>query len=244
MVTGVIHPDHIADLNKSGLSERTIDELGIRTILPRDIDGHIEYRNERVNSLLCFPYPLIEGFCRDKVFPAIVDKYGHSIRYLQRSKSGSHLYIPPPTQSVLNSPIIPLYFTEGEKKAAKACQERYHAIGLGGLWNFPCPEENLINFNRRLIFLVPDSDTWKRIQLLWAVFSYGSYLEEIGAFVRVLKLPQSGIAKVGLDDFLIGGGKLEDCKDLPLSHYIFTLSRNMELRRQAKEKKKWRRAKG
>lgn len=238
----VTHPDHIKDLAKSGLDDSTITELGIKTILPRDIDRHIGYKDERVHSLLCFPYPLTDGFCRDKVFPTLTDSGGHSIRYLQRKGTGCHLYFPLLAQSVFIS-SVPLYFTEGEKKAAKACKDGYHTIGLGGLWNFPCPEEEGISFLRRLIFLVPDSDSWKRASLLWAVFSFGSHLEGRGAFVRVLKIPQVGIDKVGLDDFLVMGGKLEKCEEIPLSHWIFTLSRNLEFKRQSREKKKWQKLK-
>ena len=78
-----LHPDHLADLKKSGLSDKTII----------------------------------------------------SRKYHKKAGLGVHLYLPPLAQEVFSGPAISLYFVEGEKKAAKGCQEGRSTIGLGGLWN-------------------------------------------------------------------------------------------------------------
>jgi hypothetical protein len=89
---------------------------------------------------------------------------------------------------------VTLYFTEGEKKAAKACQEGFPCIGLGGLWNWvqdgkPIEDLDLIACEERHIVLVSDSDVWRgRDDLLQPVYGLGAELEQRGAFVRVLKL--------------------------------------------------------
>ena len=73
-----LHPEHKADLQKSGLFAATVRALNIHTILPRDIRQHLSFRDERITSVLCFPYPNEEGFCRDKIFPVdLKDKDGH-----------------------------------------------------------------------------------------------------------------------------------------------------------------------
>lgn len=191
-----LHPDHLADLEKSGLSAATIHELNIHTVPPRWIGKHLGFDNPLIESVLCFPYPGLDGFCRDKVFPAIKGKDDHTVRYLQRKDSGVHLYIPPLARATLTDPSSPLFLTEGEKKAAKACQEGFPCIGLGGLWNWvqegkPIEELNLVVWQERRVVLIPDSDVWRdQDDLLHAVYALGMELEKRGAFVRSLRLPE------------------------------------------------------
>jgi len=116
--------------------------------------------------VLCFPYPGIDGFCRDKIFPPLKGEDGHTTRYLQRKDSGVHLYIPPLARAALTNPDVTLYITEGEKKAAKACQEGFPCIGLGGLWCWiengkPIAELDCIAWQERHVVLVPDNDPWQ-----------------------------------------------------------------------------------
>lgn len=191
-----LHPDHLADLEKSGLSAATITELDIHTIPPRWIGKHLGFDNPLIESLLCFPYPGLDGFCRDKLFPPLEEEDGHTRRYSQRKDSGVHLYIPPLARAALSNPAIALYLTEGEKKSAKACQEGFPCVGLGGLWNWvqdgkPIEELNLIVWQERRIILVPDSDVWQdRDDLLHAVYALGAELESRGALIRVLQIPK------------------------------------------------------
>jgi hypothetical protein len=190
-----LHPDHLADLEKSGLSVTTISELDIHTIPPRWIAKHLGFDNPLIESVLCIPYPGLDGFCRDKVFPPLKDEDGHTKHYLQRKGSGVHLYIPPRARAALTNPGVALYLTEGEKKSAKACQEGFPCVGLGGLWNWlqngqPIEELNLIVWQERRVVLVPDNDVWQdRDELLHAVYALGAELERRGAFMRVLRIP-------------------------------------------------------
>src|SRR5690606_20796980 len=57
-------------------------------------------------------------------------------RYLQPANSANHLYVLPVVWEVAGDPSVPLVITEGEKKAAKACQEGILTVGLGGVNNF------------------------------------------------------------------------------------------------------------
>jgi len=192
------HSEHLADLAKSGLSTETILELGIHTVPPRWIRKHLGFDNPGVESLLCFPYPGVDGFCRDKVFPPLKGENGHTTRYLQRKGSGVHLYIPPRARAALTDPSVTLHVTEGEKKAAKACQERFPCIGLGGLWNWlsdgnPISDLDLVTWQERRVVLVPDNDVWQeRDDLLHAVCALGAELERRGAYVRILRIPEEG----------------------------------------------------
>lgn len=219
-----LHPDHQADLVKSGLSPETVRRLGIHTIHPREIVRHLGFREERITSLLCFPYPGENGFCRDKIFPSnLKDRNGHGMRYLQRPRTGSRLYIPPLAQSVLHDVSVPLRFTEGEKKSAKACQEGYPTIGLGGLWNFSADGDLLPKFREialdgRRVILVPDSEVWThRTDLLRPVYRFGTLLEQRGATVEVEVLLMSKIRMIhnntALDDFLVSAREPQTALD-------------------------------
>lgn len=199
------HPDHRADLLKSGLSVATVKAAGIYSARPRDIPKLLGYSPKHLESALVFPYPNDPSFCRIKVFPVPTEP--HAPRYLQRKHSGVRLYLPPLAAEVLTDPAIPLHWTEGEKKALKACQEGLACGALGGLWNWI--EENrgvaglddIAHVNRREPFY-PDADVWARPDLLKAVYAFLRELEARGAQPLTGVLPMTaGVQK--LDEFLL-----------------------------------------
>src|SRR5262245_17564065 len=121
-----LHPDHLADLRKSGLSDDTIAQAGLYSVRPNDIK-HVT-SIAKVESMLAFPYT--DEFTRYKVFPPTVKVLNKKIRYTQPKASGVHLYIPPVTQHVLEDTAVPLGIVEGEKKALKACQEGIPCVAI------------------------------------------------------------------------------------------------------------------
>lgn len=129
-VTFHLHPDHLKDLRKSGLSDETIREAGIYSVRPADINKKLgpgfPYPG-KIDSLLAFPYPGTDGFERYKLCPSLGDR-----KYHQREGTDNHLYIPSRVAVILKDPSIPLYITEGEKKALKATQGGLFCIGMGG----------------------------------------------------------------------------------------------------------------
>jgi hypothetical protein len=187
--------DHWADLQKSGLSEETIQKAGIFSVRPSDIPKLLGFNPQQVESALAFPYPG-NRFVRLKVFPTFTDKDGHKVKYLQKKGSGVHLYIPPDMDTMMHDPNVPLYITEGEKKALKAAQEGFCCVGLGGIWNWKesgkdglIPEINKIPFLDRRVYLAPDSDFIQNHNVLHAVYRLGIELEKLEAKVEVICLP-------------------------------------------------------
>jgi hypothetical protein len=195
-----VFPAHQVDLEKSGLSSETIAALSIYSVTAAELESLIGWVPKSVKSALVFPYPGDEGFCRVKIFPPIKDDQGHTVKYLQRSESGCHLYLPPLAQQVLKDPTIPLSWGEGEKKSLKGCQEGIPCIGLGGLWNWfeggkPIePLDSIAHVNREEC-LYPDSDVWSRPDLLLPVYAFGKELERRGAQVQVAIIPQTPRAR-------------------------------------------------
>lgn len=105
-----------------------------------------------------------------------------------------------------------LIFTEGEFKAAAACAAGFPTIGLGGVYNFRAsldgifflPELEKINWRKRPVWICFDSDYAENSNVCSAIGKLGEELDERGALVHVLLLPdvvENG--KTGLDDYFL-----------------------------------------
>jgi len=76
------------------------------------------------------------------------------LRYWQPSGTVPRLYLPPFLRwnSLLKDEETPLYITEGEKKAARACKDGIPCIGLGGVWNWRAAKKEIgLNFIQKRI---------------------------------------------------------------------------------------------
>lgn len=102
--------------------------------------------------------------------------------------------------------------TEGEFKAQAACEMGYPCIGLGGVWNFMAqkegvfmlPELEKFNWRQRKVFICFDSDYAEKSGVCQAIMRLAEELEERGAIVHVLLLPDVvENNKTGLDDFFL-----------------------------------------
>lgn len=211
------HVDHLADLRASGLTDETIKAAGVYSIRPCDIALFFNLRRgvpREIKSALCFPY---QGgdFARIKLFPAI-----GKMKYGQPPKTSARLYIP---FRVNNGP---LYVCEGEKKTLAAHQAGMNAVGIGGLWNWltngePIDDLTLIEWDDRDVIIIPDSDVFHRQDLLRAVYALGREIRERGAAVSVAEIPRAGPNKVGLDDYLLSGGNVEELETFTLGGRAF-----------------------
>jgi hypothetical protein len=212
-----LHSDHLADLRASGLNDETIRRAGVYSIRPRDLALFFSARKgvpSEIRTALCFPYQGGE-FARIKLFPAL-----GRMKYAQPPKTGARLYIP----FKLNDG--PFYVCEGEKKTLAAHQAGMNAAGIGGLWNWltngePIDDLKLIDWDGRDVVIIPDSDVFQRQDLLKAVYALGRELRERGAAVSVAEIPQPGQEKVGLDDYVVAGGRVDDLETFTLGGQAF-----------------------
>jgi hypothetical protein len=119
-------------------------------------------------------------------------------------------------QSVARNAKTLLTITEGEKKAACACQQGLIAAGIAGVWNwrqrldtgepFLLPTLDQFVWKDRNVELIPDSDAWRDdrlINVLGGFYAFGQELISRGANVCLVKLPERSGAKVGLDDWFV-----------------------------------------
>jgi putative DNA primase/helicase len=194
--------EHLEDLRRSGLTDETIADAGIRTLSDVERQKELGALAERVSSAYLIPYPGCETFHRLKLFPPLA-----GMKYSQPRGSSCRLYLTPGASSALHNPSVELFVVEGEKKALRLHQEGLASIGIGGIWNWRSDGRAIedfakIDFCERVVILVPDSDTWTRDDLRQAVFALGKEIESRGGKVAVLKLPQDGEEKCGADDYL------------------------------------------
>ncbi len=150
-----------------------------------------------------------------------------SLRYIQPPHTSAYAYFPQNYKwaPLLEKPVIErLFITEGELKAAKACQMGYPCIGLGGVYNWKSmkhgitflPELESVNWKHCLIYLVFDSDTATNLDVATALYQLSRALTVRGACPQIVSLPtlpDKSLPKVGLDDYFLHRTK-EDFEQL------------------------------
>lgn len=213
-MTASLMPEHLADLQKSGLSDATIDQCGLYSVRPADLK---DCSVPGVAHALAFPYYGLDGtpsdFQRWKLF--YEGAPGDKPKYWQPKGSDPQPYFPSLVswQGLASDPTQSLLVTEGEKKALAACQFGLSCLGIAGVWNWRSklnsgerlvlPGLDQIIWKGRTVELVPDSDAWrpeKERDILAGFYALAMELKERGAVVSFVELPDSP-SKRGLDDF-------------------------------------------
>lgn len=153
--------------------------------------------------------------------PRLNDK-GKPIKYEAPTGSAPCLDIHPESRHVLRDASIPLWFTEGVKKADSAWSRGQACVSLPGVWMFlhgrlVAPDLDEIALDGRRVLVVFDSDVTRKPEVAEALLRFCEALRRRGASVSVAYLPEgeSG-AKVGLDDFFVGGGTVADVEALAI----------------------------
>jgi len=222
-----LHPEHLSDLRKSGLTDSMIQMMGVTSVRPSELNKMAgwDITARGVTSAMLFPYPDCDGFYQVKVFPPFESPDGHTVRYLQLPDTESRAYILPDVRERLADPAESAIITEGVKKCARLVQEGFNAVALGAVWNWKrggdsvpftdpagvIPDLKQCGGPGRRDYICFDSDVWRRDRenSRLAIYALGKHLERLGAIVRVVRLPgppkeenAAGITKIGVDDFL------------------------------------------
>lgn len=241
-VQNSLYPEHLKDLESSGITIDTANKAGLRSVDSKDLAQELGFFIPASTTGLCFPYD--DRFSRYKLFPPLTGD-NSTMKYAQSKGSGVRLYVPPHSEGVLGSINVPLAIAEGEKKTLKASQEGIHCLGVGGLWNWlqdgkPIADLDQIAWVERSITIVPDSDVWSRQDLILPVYLLGVELKGRGADVIVCIIPQEqDEGKLGLDDYLVIHGRtgFDALKKVTLRHEVFSAAREWHKER-GKHKRK------
>jgi hypothetical protein len=151
------------------------------------------------------------------------DPQSRVIKYESPRGSANRLDCPPRCQASLQDPSVPLWITEGSKKADALATKGACAISLAGVWGFKGKNEmggvtlladwDHIALGRRTVYLTFDSDIVDKPPVRKALERLAEHLRRKGAKVLVVHIPQEGEEKTGIDDYLLGHS-LEDTQKL------------------------------
>ncbi len=234
----------------SGITEDIIAERGYRTCT-----GYSELkslgivvRRDTDTKGLLIPLYTVEGkpgetyiAREDRCVPLMVyrpnspevDHEGHARKYLYPGGQRMRLDCLPRCQRTLGDPTVPLYVTEGMKKADALASHGCCALALLGVWNWrgtnteggktALQDWQHVALQGREVRLVFDSDLAENPKVHAALEALADFLSAKGATVHIAYLPSAEGQKVGVDDYL-------------LTHTIADLERLLEAPRRTTPK--------
>jgi hypothetical protein len=213
-----LHPEHLADLHKSGLSDATIARQRIRSVPPDMLKPLLGFDPVGVRSAYLIPFADLRGgwldYLKLKVFgdagEVRVLRGGHveerherwrynrgARKYLVRRATSARLFLPLATMDRAVRGSGPLYVVEGEKKALAVSQLGLPAVGLESAWGWHgrgsrelLPDFDLIALQGRTVELVPDSDVLTNPMIEQSMRCLADALRRRGARARIVLLPE------------------------------------------------------
>ncbi|MFI5258792.1 MAG: DUF3854 domain-containing protein [Candidatus Limnocylindrales bacterium] len=217
-------PQHAALLTASAISEEIAQARGYRSLEQKARLTELGFSptQARVPALL-IPIWNVGGeialYQARADEPRIVD--GKAVKYETPRGSRMVLDVPPACRSNLGNPSVPLFVTEGVRKADAAASIGLCCIDVIGVWSWRGTNEvggkialvdwDSIALNDRLIYIVFDSDVMTKIGVYQALARLKAFLESRHAHVQLIYLPsEPDGAKVGLDDYLGAGHGADD----------------------------------
>src|SRR6266446_2478231 len=138
---------------------------------------------------------------------------GSESKYLMPFDNGVRIDCPPRCHKHIDDPSVPLWITEGQKKADALASHGACAIALLGVWNFRgknakggrtiLSDWQFITLKGREVRICYDSDVMEKEQVKRALDELSAFLKGQGARVHIAYLPSEDGAKVGVDDYLL-----------------------------------------
>jgi hypothetical protein len=144
------------------------------------------------------------------------DGKGKPIKYETPAGSAIHLDVHPSQTERVRDASVPLWVTEGVKKADSLASRGQCVVALQGVWcwqkdGIPLPEWEDVRLWGRSVCVIFDSDVMTNARVQAALEGLVGFLGGRGARLRVAYLPDaSGGGKQGIDDFLASGRELRD----------------------------------
>src|SRR5215213_9598868 len=145
---------------------------------------------------------------------------GKPVKYETPAGQRNGIDVPPGVGARLGDPAVPLWVTEGVKKADAGALAGLCIVALPGVWSWrggndhggkvAVADWHDIALNGRRVILAFDSDVMTKPQVRAALNALAGYLVSKGASVEYCHLPELGDGKCGLDDFLAAGHTADD----------------------------------
>jgi uncharacterized protein DUF3854 len=145
--------------------------------------------------------------------PRIDRKSGKPRKYETLAGMRMALDVPPRCRPLISDPNVPLFITEGSRKADAAASQGLCCVALLGVWSWRGSNERSgltaladwewIALNGREVYIAFDSDVMLKREVYGALVRLKELLESRGAIVRLVYLPAGPHGeKVGLDDWI------------------------------------------
>lgn len=135
------------------------------------------------------------------------------IKYETPEGSGVRLDCPPVCSERIKDPSLPLWITEGAKKADALASHGLCAVSLSGVWGFKGKNDfggvtwladwDYIALKGRDVRIVFDSDVMQKPEVRKALERLTAHLQRKGAHVSAVYLPGVKDGKIGVDDYLL-----------------------------------------
>jgi hypothetical protein len=201
----VLDPQHEVLITGSAISLEVARERGYRTVTEKAV-----LRRHGFSEVQCrVPVLLIPiwGVSGQVVLhqarpdePRV--RNGKPIKYETPRGVRMVLDVPPRAQPRVGDPKVPLWVTEGVRKADAAVSAGLCCVALLGVWNWRGRNEHggltaladweSIALSDRVVYLVFDSDLMSKRPVYEALQRLKAFLESRGATVRIVYLPDEG----------------------------------------------------
>jgi hypothetical protein len=219
-------------IEESGIADNVIVERGYRSIAGAEGYADLKKLGFSQQQAKLTPGLLLPLHGTDGTQPLMVyrpdtsrvDKDGKVIKYETPRGTGVRLDCPRRCQPLLGDPHIPLWITEGQKKADSLASCGATAIALLGVWNFKgknalggitfLADWAYVTLPGREVYVVFDSDVTQKPSVRKARELLTELLRRKQAHVRTVYLPPLNGRKVGIDDYLVAGHTLQDLEAL------------------------------
>jgi len=210
-------------LVESGISPEVVRERGYKTARRRSqLRRLFPEWQRRAPSLFIPVYSPDEVTESAQIRPVTPrkGKNGKVQKYENASGSQCILDVHPRNRDALADTARPLFVVEGVKKGDALTSRGEVAISIVGVWNWtrggkPLPCWEHVALDGRVVYVAFDSDVLLKPEVQLALERLCAFLAERGASPRVVYLPGGeGENKIGVDDFLAGGGTVRDLRRL------------------------------
>jgi hypothetical protein len=196
-----ILPHHLVDLRRSGLTDQTIAENGLRSIVDRrEITEILGWDPGDIGPALAFRFRHPDGQFNQfqRIKPDRPRRDGG--KYEQPLHAENRAYFTLAACKAIRTPGAMVVVVEGEKKSLAVAQCGYAAIGLMGIWNWQrkreegtggkkvgprllIPDLAAIDWHGRRVLILFDTDETRKPLVNYAASELARVLLEQGADV-------------------------------------------------------------
>ncbi|NLD74854.1 MAG: DUF3854 domain-containing protein, partial [Chloroflexi bacterium] len=134
-----LQDEHLAQLRASGIADEVMLERGYRSAPSSRYRKALGFRGPKTRPGLLLPLWTVDGavaYCILRPDEPRRNRDGKPIKYETPAGAAMRLDCPPRCREGLGDPAVPLWITEGQKKADALASRDQCAIALLGVWNW------------------------------------------------------------------------------------------------------------